>query len=262
MINTKTTRNFSYGLFVLTANDTKQNGCIINTAIQVTSEPYKISIAVNKNNYTLSQILNTKVFNISILSQDCPFEIFTRFGFQSGKTVDKFENFPSPVAENGVKYISKKYANAFISAKVETALDLGTHMLIVGEVTEADVLSDTPSVTYDYYFKNIKPKPQTASVESKVYTCQLCGHTYDEGKEGTPFDKLSSDWTCPTCGMDKSVFKQTEKPKVESKKKVWVCTICGYIYDDNKEKIPFEELPSDWTCPLCKHPKSDFELQK
>ena len=146
MIDTKTTRNFSYGLFVLTANDGKDNGCIINTAIQVTSEPYKISIAVNKNNYTLSQILNTKVFNVSLLSQDCPFEIFTRFGFQSGKTVDKFADFPSPVSANGLKYISAKYANAFISCKVETSLDLGTHMLLVGEVTEAKVLSNVPSI--------------------------------------------------------------------------------------------------------------------
>ena len=262
MIDTKTTRNFSYGLFVLTANDGKDNGCIINTAIQVTSEPYKISIAVNKNNYTLSQILNTKVFNISLLSQDCPFEIFTRFGFQSGKTVDKFADFPSPVSSNGLKHISAKYANAFISCKVETSLDLGTHVLLVGEVTEAQVLSSVPSMTYAYYFANVKPKPQAVASDKDVYACQLCGHVYDENKEATPFSELPSDWTCPTCGMDKSVFKKTSAPKAETKKKVWVCSICGYVYDDNKEKIPFEELPSDWTCPLCKHPKSDFELQK
>ncbi len=263
MIDIKTTRNFSYGLFVLTANDGKDNGCIINTAIQVTSEPYKISIAVNKNNYTLSQILNTRVFNISLLSQDCPFEIFTRFGFQSGKTVDKFADFPSPVSANGLKYISAKYANAFISCKVENALDLGTHMLLVGEVTEAKILSSVPSMTYSYYFENVKPKPQAVASDKAVYSCQLCGYKYDENKESTPFNNLSNDWACPMCGMSKSEFK-ADKPTAPStpKKKVWVCTICGYVYDDNKEKIPFEELPSDWTCPLCKHPKSDFELQK
>ena len=264
MIDTKTTRNFSYGLFVLTANDDKHNGCIINTAIQVTSEPYKISIAVNKNNYTLSQILNTKVFNVSLLSEDCPFEIFTRFGFQSGKTVDKFDGFPSPISANGLKYISSKYANAFISCNVETTVDLGTHILLVANVTEAQVLSSVPSMTYAYYFANVKPKPQTATVTDKnVYACQLCGYRYDENKESSPFNELPSDWSCPMCGMSKTEFKP-EKPvvKTETKKKVWVCSICGFVYDDNKEKIPFEELPSDWTCPLCKHPKSDFELQK
>ncbi len=260
-INTKTAHKFSYGLFLLSAKDKKENACIINTAIQVTSEPYRISIAVNKNNFTLEQILNTGEFNVSILSENCPFEVFKRFGFQSGKTSDKFKDFESPISSNGLRYLDMNYANAFISCKLINTLDLGTHILVLGDVTEAQTLSDTPSATYAYYLKNIKPKPPKMQEEQVVYTCQLCGHEYNETEVKVPFDKLPSDWICPTCGMSKSEFrKSVAKPKVPQNK-VWICSVCGYIYDDSKEKIPFEELPNDWTCPLCKHPKSDFELQ-
>ena len=259
LIDSKSTQKFSYGLFVLTAKTNKDSGCIINTAIQVTSEPYKVSIAVNKNNYTLEMILESKKFNISILSESATFDIFTRFGFQSGRNVDKFDGFDAPTSTNGIKYIGSDKANAFISCEVENTLDLGTHLLIIANVTEAQILSDVPSATYAYYFKNIKPKPQTAPA-GKVYTCQLCGYEYDESKEKVPFDKLESDWACPLCCSEKSVFKAQEKAPEVKKAKVYVCSICGYKYDESKEKVPFDELPSDWVCPLCKHPKSDFEL--
>ena len=96
----------------------------------------------------------------------------------------------------------------------------------------------------------------------KIFACQLCGYEYDESKENTPFNSLSGDWTCPLCGTAKSEFRATKVQKAETPKaKVYVCTICGYEYDEAKEKVPFDELPSDWTCPLCKHPKSDFELK-
>lgn len=210
-IDTNTTKKISYGLFVLTANTSKQNGCIINTAIQVTSEPYQISVAVNKNNYTAKMILESKEFNVSVLSQNAKFDVFTRFGFQSGKDVDKFEGFSCPKASNGINYIDAPIANAYISAKVVNVVELSTHYLFIAEVTEAKVLSDVPSATYEYYFANIKPKK--------------------------------------------------EAPKSTTGKKVYVCQICGYEYDESVEKVPFDELPSDWTCPLCTHPKSDFELR-
>lgn len=263
-INVSTTKNFSYGLFVLTSCDNnKHNGCIINTAIQLTSEPYKISIAINKQNFTTSQILNSGKFNISILSENAKFDVFQRFGFQSGKDVDKFKDFETKTSSNGLKYLNSNVANAYISAKVVNHVDVGTHILFIAEVVEAEVLSNAPSLTYSYYFANVKPKPQTKkSSESEVHTCLLCGYVYDDAKENTPFKDLPKDFSCPICGSTE--FEKTKgeiKSKPTNLKKVWVCSICGYVYDDNVEKIPFEELPSDWTCPLCKHPKSDFELQ-
>ncbi len=254
LIDSKATHKFSYGLFVLTANYKKQSGCIINTAIQLTSDPLKISIAVNKNNYTLEMIKQTKEFNVSVISENASFDLFKRFGFQSGKDVDKFKDFACNKSSNGINFIEQG-TNAYFSAQVESMLDVGTHTLIVAKVTESKVLNDTPSATYAYYLNNVKPKPQTTA-SGDIYYCPLCGYEYDESKEKVPFKDLPSDWTCPLCGSPKSVFVKKEKPKI------YVCSICGYEYDESKEKVPFKDLPSDWTCPLCKHPKSDFELKK
>ena len=262
LIDSKVTQKLSYGLFVLTAKTFKHSGCIINTAIQVTSDPFQVSIAVNKSNYTLKMILESKKFNLSILSEKATFDIFKRFGFQSGETIDKFENFPSPESENGLKYISADMANSFISAEVVTTLDLDTHYLIIGKVTESKILSDIPSATCAYYFKNIKPKPEEKKVEevqSETHVCNLCGYSYVDANEKAPFSTLSSDWSCPLCGAPKSEFS---KVGLAVKPKVYVCTICGYEYDELKEKVPFSELPDDWVCPLCKHPKSDLELKR
>lgn len=263
IIDSKSAHKFTYGLFVLTTKTDKHNGCIINTAIQVTSMPYQISIAINKSNYTLKMIMESKIFNLSVLSENATFDIFKRFGFQSGKDVDKFDSYSAPVSSNGLKYIKGDYSNAFISLKVVNSLDMGTHMLIVGEVTEAKVLNDTNSCSYLYYLNNIKPKQKEQKPSSyKVYACNLCGHIYDESKEKTPFDSLPDDWSCPLCGAPKSEFSLKEEIKgEESKSKVYVCKICGYEYDESKEKVPFDSLPNDWVCPLCKHPKSDFELR-
>ncbi len=259
LIDSKSAQKFSYGLFVLTAKTFKDNGCIINTAIQVTSDPFKISIAVNKNNYTLGMILLTNKFNLSILSESATFDIFKHFGFQSGSDVDKFINYKAETSQNGLKYIGSDMANAFFSCEVEESLDLGTHVLIIGKVTEAKILSDVPSATYAYYFKNIKPKPQPnpEATSGEVWVCSLCGHEYVDAKEKVPFKDLFDDWCCPLCGASKSEFT---KKQLEPKK-VYVCSICGYEYDEAKEKVPFDSLPDDWVCPLCKHPKSDFELK-
>ena len=264
-INTSTAHKFSYGLFVLTAKDQKDVGCINNTAIQVTSQPYKISITVNKSNFTTSVIENTGVFNVSILSENAKFDVFKRFGFASSRDVDKFDGFPCPTAENGVKYVDAPIANAYLSAKVTEKIDLGTHYTFFADVVSAEVLDQTPSLTYAYYHSNVKPKP-TPKSSGKVYVCPLCGYEYDEEKEKVPFENLPDDWSCPLCGCAKEEFTLKEnlnKPqKAKSNKKVWVCSICGYEYDEEKEKVPFEDLPNDWVCPLCKHPKSDFELRE
>ena len=208
MIQNEAMFKFSYGLFVLTAKDgEKDNGCIINTAAQLTDSPKRITIAVNKANYTHDMVLKTGVFNISVLSEKSVFDTFKRFGFASGRDTDKFEGYGDfcKRSENGLYYVTEG-TNAFLSAKVVGAHDYGTHTLFVAEVTEAQVLTDDPSATYAYYFANIKPKPQAA-------------------------------------------------PASEEKKTVWVCKICGYVYEG-------DPIPEDYICPLCKHPTSDFERQE
>ena len=188
----------TYGLFVLSTQDgEKDNGCIINTVMQVTDTPLQIVVAVNKNNYTLEMIKKSGIFNVSVLTEEAPFSLFQNFGFKSGKTEDKFTDFEHKQrSENEVYYLTK-YTNAFISAKVVNMIDCQTHMLIIGEVTQAQILSDMPSVTYDYYFKNIKPKPEA---KKKGYVCKICGYVY----EGDP---LPEDFICPICKHPASDFE-------------------------------------------------------
>lgn len=183
----------SYGLFVLTAKDGgKDNGCIINTVTQLTDTPKRITIAVNKANYTHDMIQKTGMFNVSVLSEDVPFKIFQQFGFQSGREADKFAGMATQTrSANGLRYLSE-YTNAFISAKVISAEDYGTHTLFVADITEAKVLSAEPSVTYAYYFEHIKPKPQPTAETKKGWVCKICGYVY-EGED------LPADFICPLC---------------------------------------------------------------
>ena len=188
----------SYGLFVVTAREgDKDNGCITNTVQQVTVTPNRITVAVNKANYTCGMIERTKKFNVSILSESAVFDTFKHWGFQSGANVDKAVGITFSRADNGVIYVTEG-VNAVLCAEVSQIIDLGTHLLFIADVSDAFVLNETPSATYAYYHKNIKPAPQA------------------------------------------------------QKKKGWVCTICGYIYEG-------ETLPDDFICPLCKHPASDFK---
>lgn len=188
----------SYGLFVVTAREgEKDNGCITNTVQQVTVTPNRITVAVNKANYTCGMIERTKKFNVSILSESAVFDTFKHWGFQSGANVDKAVGITFSRADNGVIYVTEG-VNAVLCAEVSQIIDLGTHLLFIADVSDAFVLNETPSATYAYYHKNIKPAPQA------------------------------------------------------QKKKGWVCTICGYIYEG-------ETLPDDFICPLCKHPASDFK---
>ena len=183
----------SYGLFVLSAEaDGKHNGCIINTAVQLTDTPKRITIAVNKANFTHDMILKTRKFNLSVLSTSAPFALFKQFGFQSGRDTEKFDGkYEIRVSENGLVYLSQ-YANAVISGKVVDALDYGTHTLFVADVTEAKVLSKEPSVTYSYYFEHIKPKPQPKEDSKPGWVCKICGYVY-EGED------LPADFICPLC---------------------------------------------------------------
>jgi len=193
-INPASMFKLSYGLFVLTAKDgAKDNGCIVNTTIQVTSNPQRIALAVMKANYTHDMILKTGEFNVSILAESVPLSVFQRFGFQSGRDVEKFADCGYDVrAKNGIRYVPEN-TNAVISGKVAQTIEFETHTLIVADVTEAFVLSDELSVTYQYYFDHIKAKPAPAKEEKKKgYVCKICGYVY----EGDP---LPDDFICPIC---------------------------------------------------------------
>ena len=188
-----TMNKISYGLYVLTAQEGgKDNGCIVNTVQQVTVDPCAVSVAVNKLNYTHDMILRTGRFNVSMLSTACDFDVFKHFGFQSGKDVDKFADYPDAAAsENGLKYITKG-TNAYFSADVIQTVDLGTHTMFIAKVTEAEILSEEDSLTYAYYHKHVKPQPKAEPVEKKGYRCKVCGYVY-EGEE------LPADFICPWC---------------------------------------------------------------
>ena len=195
--------NLSYGLFVLTAQaDGRDSGCIINTAGQVTSTPNRISVAVNKDNYTHELVLRSGKFNISILSQAAGFDLFRRFGFQSGRTVDKFADFTACArCENGLYFITQG-TNGYISAEVEQTIDLGTHTMFIASVTDMQVLSPSPSATYAYYQSSIKPKPEKSAAKT-AWRCTVCGYIY----EG---ETLPADFVCPLCKHPASDFEKVQ----------------------------------------------------
>ena len=181
----------SYGLFVLTAKDDRDGGCIINAVNQITDSPKRISIAVNKANATHDMIARTGAFNLSVLTTETQFPLIQHFGFQSSRDADKFADYAFAArSENGLIYVTES-SNAFISAKVVQALDYGTHTVFIADVTEAKVLSNAPSLTYAYYFEHVKPKPAALS-EQKGWVCKICGYIY----EG---DDLPADFICPLC---------------------------------------------------------------
>lgn len=179
-----------YGLYVLTAKGERDNGCIVNTVMQITTSPNRIILVVNKMNMTHDIIKETKEFNVSMLTTEASFELFQRFGFQSGREVDKFADYDNVGrADNGIYYI-KETTNAYISGKVAEMIDCGTHTMFIADVVDGAVLGTGDSVTYDFYQKNIKPKPQ--EVKKSGYRCIICGYIY-EGEE------LPADFICPIC---------------------------------------------------------------
>ena len=188
----------SYGLFVVTAREgEKDNGCITNTVQQVTVTPNRITVAVNKSNYTCGMIERTGRFNVSILSEAATFDIFKHWGFQSGATVDKARGITFSRAANGVIYITEG-VNAVLCATVSQTIDLGTHLLFIADLDDAFVLNETPSATSAFYHKHIKPAPQAA--QKKGWVCTICGYIY----EGDP---LPADFVCPLCKHPASDFK-------------------------------------------------------
>ena len=237
---------FSYGCEILTTRvDGKDYGCVINTAGQITSsDPKKITISCIKANHTCDMVAQAGIFNLSILSEDVTYDMFKHFGFQSGRDVDKFADWPDELrTQNGVRYIGQ-HVNAVLSARVIDSRDCGTQMLYIAEVVEAHVLSDAPSCTYSYYHAHIKPKKQPAPPAVEGWICKVCGYFY-EGAE------LPADFVCPLCKHGPEDFEHYV-PAVVNKKKGWLCTICGHFYEG-------EELPADYVCPICHHGADAFE---
>ena len=182
--------NIGYGLYVVTTKDgDKDNGLIVNTVTQVTNTPNRIAICINKMNYSCDMAAKSGVLNISTLSEDAPFKIFEHFGFQSGKNVDKFADFKHVQrSSNGLLFLDK-YANGYISCKVISKVDLQTHMMFICDVTQCVRLNDKETMTYTYYQKNVKPRPES---DKKGFVCKICGYIY----EG---DVLPDDFICPLC---------------------------------------------------------------
>ena len=235
--------NISYGLYVLTTFASKPNGCIVNTVVQITSSPTKVMVCVNKDNFSCGEIQKSKTFNLSVLDMTSSFEIIERFGFSSGKNVNKFDGFMGfEMAENGVPFITK-HTNSYLSLKVLEEKDVGTHMMFICEVTADVVLNSNEPITYAYYQNKLKPQKK---VSKTVWVCSVCGYVY----EGDP---IPQDFVCPLCKHGASDFvKQEAKQKTETKKeekanlsagsKKHVCLLCGYVHEG--------DAPPD-ACPLC-----------
>jgi flavorubredoxin/flavin reductase (DIM6/NTAB) family NADH-FMN oxidoreductase RutF len=247
LVNTKAFNKLSYGVEVLTtAVDGKDYGCIINSASQAASgDPKKVTISVISRNYTCDMIRKSGRFNVSILTEEAPYSLFQRFGFQSGREADKFADLSwTERTGNGIRYIPE-YTNAVLSCEVTEVLEVGPSTLFVANVVEAKVLSSAPSATYSYYHAHIKPKKNPAPEQKECWVCKVCGYVY-EGAE------LPDDFVCPLCKHGKEDFEHVV-PESKKKQKGWVCKICGHFE-------PCEgELPADYACPLCRHGREDFE---
>ncbi len=200
-MDNKALYNLSYGVYLLTANENgRDNGCIINTAVQVANDPARITISVIKGNLTCEMVKNSGKFNLSCLDNTATFDLIKRFGMQSGRNANKFEGLRTAFrAENGVLYLADM-TNMYLSCKVLESIDLDSHILFIAEVVDAVVMENTPSLTYAQYHAELKPKPQAPKTEKKQYVCTICGYVY----EG---DEIPDDYLCPLCKHGKEYFE-------------------------------------------------------
>ncbi len=241
----KVMNKITYGLYVLTARCGNQfNGCIINTLAQVTTSPNRVSVTVNKGNFTEYMIRSSGRFNVSMIDESADFSLFTHFGFQSGRWGNKFYDYALKKAENGLPIIEKG-ACAYISCEVVQTVGLGTHTMFIADVADGEVISDKAPMTYAYYHANVKPKPAAASGGStgERWVCNICGYIYE--------GHLPDDFVCPLCKHGAADFTRMdggaeEKPSdaasADADEK-WVCEVCGYVYEG--------ALPEDYVCPVC-----------
>lgn len=224
-IDTKAFRPLSYGVYIITAeHNGKKAGCVVNTFQQVTSKPARVSVAINKENFTCGVVLESGRFEAAILAEDTPVELIGRFGFQSSAEVDKFADTQYDIDAAGVPYVSE-YAVAHVGARVIEKVDVGSHYLIVGEVECAEVLSNEPPMTYAYYHqvKGGKTPPKASSFEPEEETASPSKETVEAS------------------------------PTSDGKRYGWKCLVCGYIEEG------YDELPEDYRCPRCGVGRENFE---
>ena len=252
----------TYGLYLLTAHqDGRDNGCIINTAMQVAENPVRLSISVSKGGLTHDMVLATGRFGLTALTADAPFALFQHFGMQSGRTADKFAG-RSDIArsQSGLIHLTE-YACARMECIIVHTVDLGTHTMFIGEVVDGAVLSDRPACTYAHYQAEIKPRPQPVpvSAQKQGWVCSVCGFVY----EG---DEVPEDFVCPLCKHGKKDFEplsdQPAQPDQPAPAPVthsapgegakWVCSVCGYVHEG--------DTPPE-VCPICKVPAEKFVQQ-
>ena len=198
IVDPKALFKIGYGLYVVTSNDgTRDNGCIVNTVVQLTDNPYRVAVNINKKNYTHSTVKTTKKLNVNVLSIETPFSVFENFGFQSGREVDKFKDLSPLRSSNGLAVLPK-YINSYMALAVEDYVDLGTHGMFICKVVDSKVISSVETMTYNYYQANVKPKP---AEKKKGWVCKVCGYVY-EGEE------LPDDFICPLCKHGASDFEK------------------------------------------------------
>lgn len=200
MIDSKALFNIGYGLYVVTTNDgVRDNGLIVNTVCQLTSTPERVAVTVNKSNYSHDTIKRTGKMNVNCLTVEAPFKVFEAFGFKSGRDTDKFEGCSPLRSDNGL-VVLPKYINSYMSLSVVDYVDLGTHGMFICELTEAKVISDIETMSYTYYHKNVKPKPQPKEEKKVGWVCTICGYVHDEAE-------LPDDFVCPICKHGREVFE-------------------------------------------------------
>lgn len=227
--------SISYGLYVLgvKGENGAMGGCVVNTLFQITATPPVFAVSVNKENQTCSLIQKEGLFTASALAQDCDPGIIGLFGFHSGRDVDKNQNGDLAFSPNGLPYL-KNGSCAYLEFAVCGQQDLGTHLLFFARLINGEVLSGSTPLTYAYY------------------------QTVLKGKSPKLAPTYRPDATIPVPAKQSAPEAPKAEAAQESGKKQYVCTICGYVYDG---EIPFEELPEDWTCPICGVPKSMFEVK-
>ncbi len=219
-MNIEALYNISYGLYIVSSgNKETGNGYIANTVFQITSEPQKFAVSCNKNNFTSEFIKKYKAFSVSILSQNAKSETIGNFGFKSGKKINKLNGFDIKYGKTNVPAVLND-SIAYMEFKLTDEIDMGTHILFVGELIDAQMLTNSEEpLTYDYYRKakkGVTPKNAPSYIkkekkgksEEKIYKCNVCGHIYDNNTEKIKFEDLPEDWTCPTCGVSKSEFSE------------------------------------------------------
>ncbi|HOO18687.1 MAG TPA: flavin reductase [Paludibacteraceae bacterium] len=221
-MNVTTFFKISYGLYIVSSgNKEKGNGFISNTVFQVTSEPPRFTVCCNKDNYTCEFINQYKVFSVSVLGQDASSEIIGKFGYKSGRETDKMSGNNIIYGQTGVPIVLND-SIAFLECKVIQTFDVGTHLLFIGDVVDAQIIDDTqPPLTYAYY-REIKKGVSPKNAPTYINPTNL------------------------------------STSKINSMNKKFKCLVCGYIYDEAQEKVKFEDLPDDWVCPLCGTSKSEF----